>query len=452
MAGRKDYLADLFLVPWFVLRRPLFIIIFQYLLGGVLCSSQVQIKAEGFFCGVFRPNSGENTTCGASHQVHVGFPPSVCGHTIDCWSPGRCNLSNLLTRFILVCYTCSVPGFFPAQPYMDKIEALHAFEQLKQLSDSRRLTILRLLMAEPATLTQLGQKLGQSPAWVRHHIKILELAGHHIKILEAAGLIEISEKRVVAGITEKYYKARASALLLQELILPKTQKPVIIFSGSHDTAIEHIAGNLSKHVCMLTMPVGSLDGLVNLRQGLCHISGSHLLDINGEYNLPFVRHLFPDVPVSLMTMAHRTQGLILAPGNPKGIKSLADLARPEITFINRNAGSGTRLWLDREFTRLGLSAISLRGYGQVVSTHTEAARAVQNCRVDVAIGIQASASEAGLDFIPLFEERYDLIFPEETAQLVGPILDHLQTLKFRQELNSLSGYNTTHSGEQILLD
>ena len=324
---------------------------------------------------------------------------------------------------------------------MDKIEPLHAFEQLKQLADSRRMNLLRLLMAEPATLTQLGVLVGESPAWVRHHIKILE----------SAGLIEISEVRVTAGVTEKFYKAKASALLLQELILPQSRKPVIIFSGSHDTAIEHIASQLSRHVSILTLPVGSLDGLVNLRQGLCHVAGAHLLDVGGEYNTPFVRHLFPDRPVGLVTLAYRTQGLILAPGNPKGLKSLADLARQDVTFINRNPGSGTRLWLDKELNRLGLASGLILGYQHFVSTHSDAARHVLTGKADAAIGIQAAAREAQLDFIPLFEERYDLIFPDEKARLVGPLLDHLQTASFRRELSSLTGYNTAHSGEQIPL-
>lgn len=322
---------------------------------------------------------------------------------------------------------------------MDKIEPLHAFQQIKQLADARRLMILRLLMAEPATLTQLGEKMGQSPAWVRHHIKILE----------TAGLIKVSEVRIVSGVTEKYYKAKASALLLQELILPKTKKPIIIFSGSHDTALEHIANHLARHVTILTLPVGSLDGLVNLRQGLCHISGAHLLDSGGQYNTPFVRHLFPDRSVDLVTLAYRTQGLIVSPGNPKQIKSLADLSRPGISFVNRNPGSGTRLWLDKEFARLNLPPTAIRGYEQFVSTHTDAARAVQTGRADAAIGIQAAAREAGLTFIPLFEERYDLIFPDGKTRLLSPLLDYLQTASFRKELTNLSGYNTTHSGEKI---
>ena len=272
---------------------------------------------------------------------------------------------------------------------------------------------------------------------------------HHVKILEAAGLVEIAEVRVTARITEKYYKARASALLLQELILPHSQKPVIIFSGSHDTAIDHIASHLTPHTSLLTLPIGSLDGLINLRQGLCHVAGAHLLDSSGEYNTPFVRHLFLHRVVEMVTLAHRTQGLIVAPGNPKGLKALSDLARDNVTLINRNPGSGTRLWLDKELTRLGLPINLIRGYGNFVSTHSAAAKTVQAGEADVAIGIQAAAWEARLGFIPLFEERYDLVIPVEQAQLVRPLLDYLQTASFRKELNALTGYNTAHSGEQI---
>lgn len=322
---------------------------------------------------------------------------------------------------------------------MHKIQALHAFDQIKILADSHRMTILRMLMGSAATLTQLGAVLGESPAWVRHHIKTLE----------SAGLIEISEIKITNGVTEKFYRAKASALLLQELILPQSDKPVIIFSGSHDTALEHIASQLARHITVLSLPVGSLDGLVNLRQGLCHIAGAHLLDSSGEYNTPFVRHLFPDRPISMVTLAYRTQGLILAPGNPKGIKTLEDLTRENITFINRNPGSGTRLWLDKELSRIRLPFSLIRGYEHFVHTHSESAKTIDAGAADATIGIQAAAREYQLDFIPLFEERYDLIIPEERAKLVGPLLDHLQTASFRRELNTLTGYNTAHSGEQI---
>ncbi len=296
-----------------------------------------------------------------------------------------------------------------------------------------------MLMAEPATLTQLGEAMGNSPAWVRHHVKILE----------AAGLIEVHERKQTKRVIEIYYKAKSSAFILQELILPKTTKPFIVFSGSHDTAVEHIAEKLARHVSVFNLPVGSLDGLINLRQGVCNIAGSHLLDKGGEYNAPFVRHLLPDRLVSMITMAYRTQGLILAAGNPKGISGLSDLIRPNITFLNRNPGSGTRLWFDNELSRLSIPNTAIKGYEKFVITHHDSARAVASGSVDVTIGIQSAAREMNLFFIPLFEERYDLVVPDDELQKVSPMLDYLQTSSFRRKLDALTGYNTRHSGEQI---
>ena len=324
---------------------------------------------------------------------------------------------------------------------MRKVDSISSFDKLKLLADSRRLDILRLLMASPATLTHLARTLKQSPAWIRHHLLTLQ----------SADLIEVSEIRKTGKVTEKYYRSKANALLLQEVILPKTKKPALIFSGSHDLALEGVAEHLEKHMALLSMPVGSLDGLVNLRQGLCHISGSHLLDESGEYNTRFVRHLFPDRAVEVVTLAYRTQGLMLANGNPKGIKKIADVAGPQVRFVNRNPGSGTRLWFDAELRRLKIPAEKVNGYDIVVKTHTEAATLISNGKTDAALGLQAAAYQHGLAFIPLFEERYDLVLPKEHQKTFTPLLDYIQTVDFRNSLALLTGYNAAHSGEQIPL-
>ena len=224
-----------------------------------------------------------------------------------------------------------------------------------------------------------------------------------------------------------------------------------MFSGSHDLALEKISEQIADHLTLLTLPVGSLDGLVNLRQGLCQISGAHLLDKSGEYNAPFVRHLFPDRAMDLVTLAYRTQGLMLTSGNPKGVRNVADLAQTGLRFINRNPGSGTRLWLDGELERLGISSEAINGYEHSVNTHTKCARAIANGQADAALGLQASAQQYNLDFIPLFEERYDLILPREQENTLAPLLDYIQTNAFRQTISTLTGYTTTHSGEQISL-
>lgn len=322
---------------------------------------------------------------------------------------------------------------------MDSVETLHTFEQIKLLADNRRLAILQLLMARPATLKQLGDRLGQSPAWIRHHLKVLE----------RAGLVELVEVRTTGTVTEKFYCARAGALLMQELILPKSTKPTVVFSGSHDLALESVAAHLARHMTLLSLPVGSLDGLVHLRQGLCQVSGAHLLDVSGEYNTPYVRHLFPDRLMELVTLANRTQGVMVASGNPKSIRGIADLARRDVRFVNRNPGSGTRLWLDRELHRLDIEPKYIKGYDCEVKTHTEAAALIEGGKADAALGLQAAAEQHELGFIPLFEERYDLVLPREDERRLKPLLNYLQTAAFRNGLHSLAGYNPAHSGEQI---
>jgi putative molybdopterin biosynthesis protein len=322
---------------------------------------------------------------------------------------------------------------------MGAFETLHALETIKLLADPRRMEIMRLLMASASTLTQLAGTVGHSPAWVRHHLKILE----------SAGLIEIAEVRTTGKVTEKFYRAKADALVLQALILPRTGQPAIVFSGSHDLAIEGFARHFAPRFSLLTLPVGSLDGLLNLRQGLCQIAGAHLLDENGEYNTPYIRHFFPDRQVHLLTLAHRTQGLMFRAGNPKKIRGISELARADIRFVNRNAGSGTRVWLDLEFKRLHISPGSVRGYTHEVHTHTDTAALIKAGKADTSLGLQAAAHQYQLDFLPLFEERYDLVLPQAEERLLAPLLDYLQTANFRREVAALTGYNTAHSGEQI---
>jgi len=316
---------------------------------------------------------------------------------------------------------------------------IDSWEQTKLLADARRLRLLRLLMARPATLTQLAEQVGKSPAWVRHHIQQLE----------RAGLVTLAEVRQRGRVREKYYRATAGAWVLQRLVLPESDHPVVVFAGSHDLALEQLAQDLAPHLEIVLHPVGSLDGLVNLRQHLCHFTGAHLLDETGLYNTPYVRRLFPAHDVRLMTLAHRVQGLMVAAGNPLGIRDLHDLLRADVRFVNRNPGSGTRLWLDARLQELGLDAAQVQGYTHEVDTHTAAAQAVASGKADVALGLEAAAARYGLDFIPLFAERFDLVFPQQETRELAPLLDALQTARFRRFLTQMRGYNPAHTGEEV---
>ena len=325
---------------------------------------------------------------------------------------------------------------------MKTIETLQRFEQIKLLADERRMAILRLLMAEPATLTQLGEALGQSPAWVRHHLQKLE----------AAGLVELGEVRTTGKVTEKFYRTKAGAYLLQELVYPQSDKPVLVFAGSHDLAIELIAEDLADHLDVLILPVGSLDGLVNLRQGISQMSGAHLLDENGEYNRPYVCRFFPDRAMQMVTPGEPHPGFDGCPPVTRwGCAHPADLLRDGIRFINRNAGSGTRLWMDAELKRLGVAGDQIDGYQQQASTHNQTAQAVAAGQADAALGLQAAAEKHGLDFIPLFEERYDLVFPAALTRQLEIFLNYVQSAVFRRQLTGLGGYQSSGTGTQVAL-
>jgi putative molybdopterin biosynthesis protein len=329
---------------------------------------------------------------------------------------------------------------------MTELHRLHTLGQIKILADPRRLSILRRLMAAPATLSQLGRSLGESPAWVRHHLKQLE----------AAGLVEIDSTVISEGYLEKFYRARAGAFLFQELVLPELQdRRALAILGSHDLALELLAmqvHHLRARLELLVLPVGSLDGLAALRQGLAHLTGCHLLDAEtGQYNRPYVERFFPDRAMILVTLAHREQGLMLAPGNPRQIRGLEDLLGEDVRLVNRNRGSGTRLWLDRQLALRKIPPSSIPGYDREVPTHTQAAEAIQQGQVDVGLGLAAAARQHGLDFLPLFQERYDLVLPREQAQNkdFDPLLDQIQSAGFRKSAQGLGGYDMTHTGEQF---
>jgi putative molybdopterin biosynthesis protein len=325
---------------------------------------------------------------------------------------------------------------------MYPIRHLDSFQHLKLLADPRRLKILKRLMEGSASLTILGKELGEHPAWIRHHLLQLE----------AAGMVELVETRVQSGVVEKFFRAKAGGYQVQELIIPNDPShPSIIFSGSHDLAIELLADILSPHFHLLYMPVGSLDGLMTLRGNIAHISGCHLLDETGEYNLPFIRHIFPDREMEVITLAYREQGMMTAPGNPKSICAIADLANNDVTFANRNPGSGTRLWLDQNLIKFHIPANQINGYSTSYHTHTECARLISEGLVDASIGLRAAAHSFNLSFVPLFHERYDLVFPAQLSIAISPLLDTVQTTGFRHKMDNLVGYETIHTGEKLIL-
>ena len=189
-----------------------------------------------------------------------------------------------------------------------------------------------------------------------------------------------------------------------------------------------------------------------LKQGVAHLATSHLLDVEtGEYNFPDIRRVLPGYQVVVVNMAYRQQGLFVFPENPKKIKGINDLVRKDIRFINRQKGSGTRVLFDYLLQKNHIQAEGIQGYEQEEFTHLMVASAVANQRVDAGIGIYSAARAFGLDFIPLIEERYDLIIPEKYFHSEGieKLLDTMRTQRFKEQATALGGYDLSQCGEII---
>jgi putative molybdopterin biosynthesis protein len=223
--------------------------------------------------------------------------------------------------------------------------------------------------------------------------------------------------------------------------------------GSHDITLDLLAQYLSARERRLASAnVGSLGGLVALRRGETHLAGSHLLDPeSGEYNLSYIRQYLPGAAVRVVTLVGRQQGLLVRRGNPKGIQSLPDLISPEVSFINRQRGAGTRVLLDYHLAQMKLDAGAVRGYDQEEYTHLAVAAAIASGRADCGLGIAAAAQAMELDFIPLFQERYDLVVPAQyyESDLLAPLWDILQLPEFHQAVASLPGYDISRMGELV---
>jgi molybdate-binding protein/DNA-binding transcriptional regulator YhcF (GntR family) len=230
------------------------------------------------------------------------------------------------------------------------------------------------------------------------------------------------------------------------------------FTGSHDLAMETLwaqARRLHPETVFNVSYVGSVDGLLALLRGDAALAGSHLLDQeSGEYNLPILRRLFVGQRLCIVTLAERRQGLIVQRGNPKKVNAFVDLTRPDVKMVNRQRGSGTRTLLDYSLHRCAGSGQKPNGYEEEVSTHSAVAEAVAQGTADVGLGLQAAARAFHLDFVPLTNERYDLVlFAEDrTRSPLTWLIDLVKSPEFRGVVAQLGGYDTTNTGQELYVN
>ena len=224
--------------------------------------------------------------------------------------------------------------------------------------------------------------------------------------------------------------------------------------GSHDLTIDLLASAVKEasdgRITVSSSNIGSMGGLIAVGKGITHFAGSHLLDTDtGEYNRPWLKKHLPGSDIALVTLVHRHQGLMTLKGNPKGIKCIGDLERPDIALVNRQAGSGTRILLDYELKKYGIGAAAISGYENEEYTHMGVAMAVTSGRADVGMGVLSAARALDLDFIPIARERYDLVIPvkflEDTR--IRLLLDIIRSDKFQNQVLALGGYEIEETGK-----
>lgn len=206
-----------------------------------------------------------------------------------------------------------------------------------------------------------------------------------------------------------------------------------------------------EHTTVVGWMMGSAAAVEALLRREVHVAGLHVLDAkSGESNLPYLRRHLKKGEYTVVTFATWEQGLIVRSGNPKGIRGVADLTRKHVALVNREPGAGARLLLDQRLAAASVKAGQVKGYQHIAGSHLEVARAIAEGRADAGIGVRSAAKMSNLDFIPLQEERYDLVMP--TAYLsshrgLSVLLDAIVSRPFRTEIEALGGYGTRETGK-----
>ena len=270
-------------------------------------------------------------------------------------------------------------------------------------------------------------------------------AGSITTLTRAEGIIRIPA--LSEGISQN--EGIEAELLVEEEDLLNT----VVIIGSHDINIDILADEIrgqGHNIRISSGNVGSLGGLIALKKGTCHLAGSHLLDAeSGQYNISYIKRYLKGVRISLFHLVLRDQGLIVAKGNPKGIKGIEDLAGSDIVFVNRQAGSGTRVLFDYNLGQLGIEPKAIKGYDHDEFTHMAVAVDVLSGAADCGMGIFAAARALDLDFVPMVREQYDLVIPSAMVEQpnIKVVLDTIRSRHFRERVVALGGYDPSKSGE-----
>ncbi|WP_028572118.1 molybdopterin biosynthesis protein [Desulfonatronum lacustre] len=276
-------------------------------------------------------------------------------------------------------------------------------------------------------------------------------------LARGAGMITtLTKAQGIARIPMHSEGVEAGALLEAELlVLEAEMERTIVCVGSHDNTLDLLTNELmglAEPFRLTSTHVGSMGGLTALRNGAAHLAGCHLFDPEtADYNFPFLDKYLPGLDLLVINLAIRHQGLITAKGNPKGIRGVEDLARPDLTFINRQRGAGTRILLDHHLKQADIAPDSVKGYDKEEYTHMAVAVNVLSGAADCGLGIFAAAKALNLDFVPLARERYDLLIPRQFADdpKIATILKLIRSEALQAKIRDLGGYDTDLTGKEM---
>ncbi len=290
------------------------------------------------------------------------------------------------------------------------------------------------------TLGEVGDKLIATPSG--------KGAGAVMSMVRADGLLTIPSGSEGVGAGEP---------VSIELLRPRAEiEATLVSIGSHDNILDLLANQLSKNcprIRLSSAHVGSMGGIMAIRRGEAHIAGTHLLDEeSGEYNVSFISRFLNDIPLQLINLCYREQGLIVQKNNPYNIQSFRDLADKRLAFINRQKGAGTRLLTDKVLSDARIDPELISGYGHEEYTHMSVAAAIAGGSADAGMGIRAAAVALNLDFVPVAEERYDLIVPcylLDDWRVMAALEIIRENSEFYGSIMSLGGYSLRDSGTVV---